>query len=283
VANSTLLRRNRRGRDPNAIDGSQAATPTARYSSAKGSNMAQKLANVTGGMGGIGTAISRRLHQQGFRVVAGCSPRRDGARWVEQQRELGYTFHASVLDVADWDSSAAAFAAVVRDHGPVEVLVNNAGITRDSIFRKMSWEDWKAVIDTDLNSLFNVTRQVIDGMIERRWGRIINISSINGQRGQFGQVNYSAAKAGVHGFTMSLAQEVAAAGVTVNTVSPGYVGTEMVSAVRPDVLEKIIASIPVLRLGLPEEVASICGWIASDDSGFATGADFSLNGGLYMN
>jgi len=245
--------------------------------------MAQRLAYVTGGMGGIGTAISQRLHKQGFKVVAGCSPRRDHAQWLEQQKQLGFTFHPSVCDVADWDSAVEAFAAVAREHGPVDVLVNNAGITRDSTFRKMTLADWRAVIDTDLNSMFNVTKQVIGGMIERRWGRVINISSINGQRGQFGQTNYSAAKAGIHGFTMALAQEVAAAGVTVNTVSPGYVGTDMVRAVRPDVLEKIIAGIPIRRLGVPGEVASLCGWIASDESGFATGADFSLNGGLHMN
>ncbi len=162
------------------------------------------------------------------------------------------------------------------------MLVNNAGITRDGVFRKMSLDDWKAVIDTNLNSLFNVTKQVIDGMVERGWGRIINISSVNGEKGQFGQTNYSTAKAGMHGFTMALAQEVATKGVTVNTVAPGYIGTDMVKAMREDVLEKIIATIPVKRLGRAEEIASIVGWLASDESAFSTGADFSLNGGLHM-
>jgi acetoacetyl-CoA reductase len=160
--------------------------------------------------------------------------------------------------------------------------VNNAGITRDGLFRKMTRADWDAVINTNLNSLFNVTKQVIDDMLDRGWGRIVNISSVNGQKGQFGQTNYSTAKAGIHGFTMALAQEVATKGVTVNTVSPGYIGTEMVRAIRPDVLEKIVGTIPVKRLGLPEEIGSIVAWIASEDSGFATGADFSLNGGLHM-
>jgi len=171
---------------------------------------------------------------------------------------------------------------VAQEIGPVDVLVNNAGITRDGLFRKMSLDDWRAVMDTNLNSLFNVTKQVIEGMMERGWGRIINISSVNGQKGQFGQTNYSTAKAGIHGFTMALAQEVASKGVTVNTVSPGYIGTDMVKAMRPDVLEKIVATIPVKRLGTPEEIASIICWLASDEAGFSTGADFSLNGGLHM-
>jgi len=187
-----------------------------------------------------------------------------------------------VGNVSDWDSTVAAFEKVTADLGPVDVLVNNAGITRDGLFRKMTADDWRAVIDTNLNSLFNVTKQVIDGMVERQWGRIINISSVNGQKGQFGQTNYSTAKAGIHGFTMALAQEVASKGVTVNTISPGYIGTDMVRAIRPDVLEKIVATIPVRRLGTPEEIASMTSWLASDESGFSTGADFSLNGGLHM-
>jgi len=244
--------------------------------------MTKKVAYVTGGMGGIGTAICQRLAKDGMTVIAGCGPSRDYHKWLEEQRELGYNFYASVGNVADWDSTVAAFKKVMQEHGRVDVLVNNAGITRDGVFRKMSLEDWRAVIDTNLNSLFNVTKQVIDGMVERGFGRIINISSVNGQKGQFGQTNYATAKAGIHGFTMSLAQEVANKGVTVNTVSPGYIGTEMVRAIRPDVLEKIVATIPVKRLGTPEEIASIVSWIASEESGFATGADFSLNGGLHM-
>ena len=195
---------------------------------------------------------------------------------------MGYKFFASTGNVADWDSTVAAFDKVKKEHGPVDVLVNNAGITRDGVFRKMSLEDWKVVMDTNLNSLFNVTKQVIEHMYEKRWGRIINISSVNGQKGQFGQTNYSTAKAGIHGFTMALAQEVASRGVTVNTVSPGYIGTEMVRAIRPEILEQIVGTIPVRRLGTPEEIASMVAWLASEDAGFSTGADFSVNGGLHM-
>ncbi|WP_321928474.1 3-ketoacyl-ACP reductase [Paraburkholderia guartelaensis] len=245
--------------------------------------MSERIAYVTGGMGGIGTGICQRLAKQGFTVVAGCgphSPRR--AKWLEDQKALGFDFVASEGNVGDWDSTRQAFDKVKAEVGEIDVLVNNAGITRDVVFRKMTREDWTAVIDTNLTSLFNVTKQVIDGMVERGWGRIINISSVNGQKGQFGQTNYSTAKAGIHGFTMALAQEVATKGVTVNTVSPGYIGTDMVKSIRPDVLEKIVATIPVRRLGAPEEIASIVAWLASDESGFATGADFSLNGGLHM-
>lgn len=244
--------------------------------------MSGRLAYVTGGMGGIGTAICQRLARQGFTVVAGCGPNRDYDRWLKEQADEGFVFYASVGNVSDWDSTVAAFEKVKADHGPVDILVNNAGITRDSVLRKMTLEDWRAVIDTNLNSLFNVTKQVIEDMVERQWGRIINISSVNGQKGQFGQTNYSTAKAGIHGFTMALAQEVASRGVTVNTVSPGYIGTDMVRAMRPDVLEKIVGTIPVKRLGEPEEIGAIVAWLSSDDAGFATGADFSLNGGLHM-
>ena len=244
--------------------------------------MAQRIAYVTGGMGGIGTSICQRLSKGRFKVIAGCgpnSPRKD--RWIGEQKALGYEFIASEGNVSDWESTKTAFEKVRAEVGRVDVLVNNAGITRDSVFRKMTPEDWKAVIDTNLNSLFNVTKQVIDGMIDNGWGRIINISSVNGQKGQFGQTNYSTAKAGLHGFTMALAQEVASKGVTVNTVSPGYIATDMVKAIREDVLEKIIGAIPVKRLGTPDEIASICAWIASDDGAFSTGADFSLNGGIH--
>lgn len=244
--------------------------------------MSGKLAYVTGGMGGIGTAICQRLHKEGMTVVAGCGPSRDFKQWLDEQAALGYKFYASVGNVSDWASTEEAFKKVVAEHGPVDVLVNNAGITRDGVFRKMTADDWRAVMDTNLNSLFNVTKQVIDNMVERGFGRIINISSVNGQKGQFGQANYATAKAGIHGFTMSVALEVASKGVTVNTVSPGYIGTDMVRAIRPDVLEKIVATIPVKRLGRPEEIASIVAWIASEDAGFSTGADFSLNGGLHM-
>ena len=244
--------------------------------------MSKKVAYVTGGMGGIGTSMCQRLHSDGFTVVAGCGPTRDFKKWIDEQAALGYTFHTSVGNVSDWDSTVAAFKLVKAEHGPISVLVNNAGITRDGMFRKMSRDDWAAVIDTNLNSLFNVTKQVIDEMTDAGWGRIINISSVNGEKGQFGQTNYSAAKAGMHGFTMALAQEVANKGVTVNTVSPGYIATDMVKAIRQDVLDKIIAGIPVKRLGTPADIASMVSWVASDESGFATGADFSVNGGLHM-
>jgi len=215
--------------------------------------------------------------------VAGCGPGSTRKEtWLEAMRSAGYDVFASEGNVADWDSTKAAFDAVKAAHGPIDVLVNNAGITKDVVFRKMTSEQWHLVIETNLNSLFHVTKQVIDDMLDRGWGRIINISSVNGQKGQFGQTNYSTAKAGIHGFTMALAQEVASKGVTVNTVSPGYIGTDMVRAVKPEVLEKIVATIPVRRLGEPEEIASIVAWLASDESAFATGADFSLNGGLHM-
>jgi acetoacetyl-CoA reductase len=245
--------------------------------------MSKRIAYVTGGMGGIGTAICQRLHTDGLTVVAGCgpnSPRRE--RWLAEQAALGFTFIASEGNVGDWESTATAFEKVRKEVGEINVLVNNAGITRDGVFRKMSKENWNDVIDTNLTSLFNVTKQVIEAMVAKGWGRIINISSVNGQKGQFGQTNYSTAKAGIHGFTMSLAQEVATKGITVNTVSPGYIGTDMVRAVKPEVLEAIVASIPVRRLGEPSEIASIVSWIAGDEAGFATGADFSLNGGLHM-
>ncbi len=242
----------------------------------------KKLAYVTGGMGGIGTAICQRLARDGFKVIAGCGPTRDHVKWLGEQKALGHEFFASVGNVSDWQSTVDAFAKAKAEHGPIDVLVNNAGITRDRMFLKMTPDDWKAVIDTNLNSMFNVTKQVVPDMVERGFGRIVQISSVNGEKGQAGQTNYSAAKAGMHGFTMALAQEMAAKGVTVNTVSPGYIGTDMVRAIKPEVLEKIVATIPVKRLGTPEEIGAIVAWLAGDDSGFTTGADFSCNGGLHM-
>ena len=233
-------------------------------------------------MGGIGTAICHRLHDEGFTVIAGCGPTRDHGKWLAEQKDRGYTFHASVGNVGDWDSTVQAFGQAKQEYGPIDVLVNNAGITRDRMFLKMTRDDWDAVIGTNLNSMFNVTKQVVGDMVDKGWGRIINISSVNGEKGQAGQTNYSAAKAGMHGFTMALAQELASKGVTVNTVSPGYIGTDMVKAIRQDVLEKIVHTIPVRRLGEPSEIASIIAWLASDESGYSTGADFSVNGGLHM-
>jgi acetoacetyl-CoA reductase len=244
--------------------------------------MSKKVAYVTGGMGGIGTAICQRLHKDGFTVIAGCGPTRDFDKWLNEQKALGYTFYASVGNVSSWDSTVEAFTKAKAEHGPIDVLVNNAGITRDRMFLKMTRDDWDAVIDTNLNSMFNVTKQVVGDMVERGFGRIVQISSVNGEKGQAGQTNYSAAKAGMHGFTMALAQELASKGVTVNTVSPGYIGTDMVRAIREDVLEKIVATIPVKRLGTPEEIGSIVAWLAGEESGFTTGADFSCNGGLHM-
>ncbi|MFM9923167.1 acetoacetyl-CoA reductase [Variovorax sp. H27-G14] len=244
--------------------------------------MSKKVAYVTGGMGGIGTAICQRLHKDGFTVIAGCGPTRDHAKWLAEQKAEGFEFHASVGNVGDWQSTVEAFSAAKAAHGAIDVLVNNAGITRDRMFLKMTPEDWSAVIETNLNSMFNVTKQVVGDMVEKGWGRIINISSVNGAKGQAGQTNYSAAKAGMHGFTMALAQELAAKGVTVNTVSPGYIGTDMVKAIRQEVLDKIVATIPVKRLGEPSEIASIIAWLATDEGGYSTGADFSVNGGLHM-
>jgi acetoacetyl-CoA reductase len=244
--------------------------------------MSKKVAYVTGGMGGIGTAICQRLHKDGFTVIAGCGPTRDFGKWLAEQKALGFEFHASVGNVGDWNSTVEAFGKSKAEHGSIDVLVNNAGITRDRMFLKMTPEDWSAVIETNLNSMFNVTKQVVADMVEKGWGRIINISSVNGAKGQAGQTNYSAAKAGMHGFTMALAQEMANKGVTVNTVSPGYIGTDMVNAIRQEVLDKIIATIPVKRLGKPSEIASIISWLATDEGGYSTGADFSVNGGLHM-
>ncbi|MDD5029603.1 MAG: acetoacetyl-CoA reductase [Rhodoferax sp.] len=244
--------------------------------------MSQKVAYVTGGMGGIGTAICQRLHKEGFTVIAGCGPTRDHVKWLAEQAALGYTFYASAGNVADWDSTVTAFSVAKAEHGSIDVLVNNAGITRDRMYLKMSREDWDAVLNTNLNSMFNVTKQVVGDMVEKGWGRIINISSVNGAKGQAGQTNYSAAKAGMHGFSMALAQELATKGVTVNTVSPGYIGTDMVKAIRQEVLDKIVATVPVKRLGEPSEIASIIAWLSSNEGGYATGAEFAVNGGLHM-
>lgn len=246
--------------------------------------MTLRIAYVTSGMGSLGTAICQTLARGGHTVVAGCgpaSPRK--ASWLREQRELGYDFIASEGNAADWDSTVAAFAKVKAEVGEVDVLVNNAGGTRDVLFRQMTREDWNAVMAGNLHTLFNITKQVIDGMSARGWGRIINIASVSAQKGQIGQVNYATAKSAMHGFTRALAQEFAARGVTVNTVSPGYVASAAISAFPPDVLDRLAASVPVRRLGRPEEVASLCAWLASDDAAFVTGADYPVNGGLHMN
>jgi acetoacetyl-CoA reductase len=248
----------------------------------EGNTMTQRIAYVTGGMGGIGTAICQRLSKKGHLVIAGCgpnSPRRD--RWLGEQKELGYNFIASEGNVSDWASTVRHSTKVKAEVGRVDILVNNAGITRDSVFRKMTPEDWKAVIDTNLNSLFNVTKQVIEGMIDNNWGRVINISSVNGQKGQFGQTNYSTAKAGLHGFTMALAQEVAGKRGSRLIRSPWLHRNRHGQGNSARCARKNCLRYPSKRLGTPDEIASMCAYIASDDAAFATGADFSLNGGIH--
>ena len=246
-------------------------------------NMIQRVAFVTGGMGGIGTAVCRRLGAAGHKVVAGCLPdyeHRD--EWLRAMRAEGLKVYAAEGNVENYDSCAGMFYQVRSTVGPVDILINAAGITRDGIFKRMSQNDWYSVINTNLNSVFNVTRQVIEGMVERGWGRIINVSSVNALKGQFGQTNYSAAKAGMHGFSKALAQEVVKKGVTVNTISPGYVETDMVRAIRPDVLASIIEQIPMGRLAQPGEIAGLIGYLASEEAGYITGANISINGGLHM-
>ena len=243
----------------------------------------KRVAFVTGGMGGIGTAICRRLAAAGHTIVAGCLPgygRKD--EWLGAMRSEGWRVHAAEGDVANFESCAEMFYHVGSVVGPVDILVNNAGITRDALFKRMTEQDWAAVINTNLNSVFNVTRQVIDGMVERGWGRIVNISSVNAIKGQFGQTNYSAAKAGMAGFAKALAQEVVRKGVTVNTVSPGYVETDLVMAIRPEIREQIVASIPMGRLARPEEIAAVVAFLASEEAGYITGANISVNGGMHM-
>ena len=243
----------------------------------------RRVVFVTGGMGGIGSAICRRLGAAGHTIVAGYLPEYEKKEeWLAAMRKDGLRVHAAEGDVADYDSCATMFYNIRSVVGNVDILVNNAGITRDSIFKRMTERDWNVVINTNLNSVFNVTRQVIDGMVERGWGRIINISSVNAIKGQFGQTNYSAAKAGMAGFSKALAQEVVRKGVTVNTVSPGYVETEMVMAIRKEIREQIVAQIPMGRLARPEEVAAVVAFLASDEAGYITGANISVNGGMHM-
>jgi acetoacetyl-CoA reductase len=244
----------------------------------------KRVALVTGGMGGLGEAICLKLAGLNYTVVTTCSPGNTRSeQWLRDMRERGYDFHAYGCDVADWDSCVACVRQVTVEVGPVDVLINNAGITRDMTFRKMDRTSWDAVMHADLDSCFNMTKQVCDGMVDRGWGRIINISSVNGQKGAFGQTNYAAAKAGMHGFSKSLALEVARKGVTVNTISPGYIGTKMVMAIPRDVLDgKIIPQIPVGRLGKPEEVAGLVAYLASEEAAFVTGANIAINGGQHM-
>jgi len=243
-----------------------------------------RVALVTGGMGGLGEAICIKLAALGYKVVTTYSPGNTKAtEWLSEMKRGGYAFSAYPCDVTDWDSCAKCVSTVAREVGPVDVLVNNAGITRDMTFKKMDKAAWDAVMKTNLDSVFNMTKQVYDSMLDRSWGRIINISSVNGQKGAFGQTNYSAAKAGMHGFTKALALEVAKKGITVNTISPGYIGTKMVTAIPQEVLDsKIIPQIPMSRLGKPEEVAGLVAYLSSEEAAFVTGANISINGGQHM-
>ena len=242
------------------------------------------VAVVTGGMGGLGESISTKMHAAGYRVaVTHSAGNKKVKQWLAEQKANGREFSAYPVDVADFDSCKECVERIVKDVGPVDILVNNAGITRDTTFKKMTKGDWDLVIRTNLDSVFNMTKQVLDGMVDRGWGRIINVSSVNGSKGAFGQTNYSAAKAGMHGFTKALALEVARKGVTVNTISPGYIGTKMVMAIPMDVLDsKILPQIPLGRLGKPEEIAGLIIYLCSDEAAFVTGANIAINGGQHM-
>jgi acetoacetyl-CoA reductase len=244
----------------------------------------QRVAVVTGGMGGLGETISTKMADAGYRVVVTYSPSNTKYRaWLEEMKVRGHSFAAYPVDVVDYDDCARKSAQIHGEVGAIDILVNNAGITRDMTFKKMTKADWDAVMRTNVDSCFNMTKQVMDGMVERGWGRVINVSSVNGQKGAFGQTNYSAAKAGIHGFTKALALEVARKNVTVNTISPGYIGTKMVTAIPKEILDsKILPQIPVGRLGKPDEVAGLIIYLCSEEAAFVTGANISINGGQHM-
>ncbi|MGN6112065.1 MAG: acetoacetyl-CoA reductase [Luteimonas sp.] len=244
--------------------------------------MGARVALVTGGTGGIGTAICRRLADMGHKVATNYRNEEKARAWQQRMRDDGYDIAIVAGDVSSPADAAALVRGVEETLGPVDILVNNAGITRDTTFHKMSHDQWSEVINTNLNSVYNMTRPVIEGMRDRKWGRVIQIASINGQKGQYGQANYAAAKAGMHGFTISLAQENAKFGITVNTVSPGYIGTDMVMAVPEEVRNKIVAQIPTGRLGTPEEIAYAVAFFIPDEAAWITGANLSANGGQYM-
>ena len=244
--------------------------------------MQSRVALVTGGTGGIGTAIVKRMAQMGHTVATNYRDESRARAWQAKMKEAGVEVAIAPGDVSSSEQAEALVREVERQIGPVDILINNAGITRDSTFHKMTAQQWSDVICTNLNSCFNVTRPVIEGMRARKWGRIVQISSINGQKGQYGQANYAAAKAGMHGFTISLAQENAKLGITVNTVSPGYIGTDMVMAVPEDVRNKIVAQIPTGRLGTPDEIAYAVSFFIPEEAAWITGANLSANGGQYM-
>jgi len=234
-------------------------------------------------MGGLGTAICKALAQDGWTVVANCLPDfPPSIEWLAKTKAEGFNFVAGEADVTNYEQCAAMIKKIEAEVGQIDVLVNNAGITRDSMFRKMGKDQWDAVLSTNLDSVFNVTHPLLPLMAERGFGRVINISSVNGVKGQFGQANYSAAKAGILGLTKALAQEVAKKGVTVNAIAPGYIGTDMVMAIKEDVREQIVATVPVGRLGRPDEIGDLCAYLASDKAGYITGATININGGLHM-
>jgi len=235
-------------------------------------------------MGGLGDSISTKMLAAGYQVVVTHSPGNTKAKeWISGHKTSGREFSAYPVDVADFDSCKECVARITKDVGPVDILVNNAEITRDTTFKKMSKGDWDSVIRTNLDSVFNMTKQVMEGMVDRGWGRVVNVSSVNGSKGAFGQTNYSAAKAGMHGFTKALALEVARKGVTVNTISPGYIGTKMVMAIPKEVLDtKILPQIPLGRLGRPEEIAGLIIYLCSEEAAFVTGANIAINGGQHM-
>ncbi len=244
----------------------------------------RRIALVTGGIGGIGTEICKELADQGRFVVAGylADQETEAKQWQAAMAAENYAVEIIAGDVSCYESCRAMAEQIESRYGPVEILVNCAGITRDKTLRKMDPENWKAVINTNLDSVYNVTRQLVDGMISRGFGRVVNVSSVNGQKGQFGQTNYSAAKAGVHGFTMALAQEVAGRGITVNTISPGYVETAMTATIPEEIRNQIVATIPMGRMAKPVEIAHVVGFLCDDETSYITGANVPVNGGMYM-
>ena len=242
-----------------------------------------RIALVTGGVGDIGTATCRELKKLGAKVIAADRlSEAEGKAWCDKQKQDGFVIDYVCLDINSFETCAITAETVLKNYGTVDILVNAAGTINDAVLRKMTKQQWDDVVHTDLDSMFNVTRHFINAMIEHKYGRIINISSVNGEKGQFGQTNYSSAKSGVYGFTKSLAQEVAKYGITVNTISPGYVDSKMVHSISQPVLDKIVAEIPVGRLAKPEEIAWAIAFLASERSGFITGSNLAINGGIHM-
>jgi acetoacetyl-CoA reductase len=241
-----------------------------------------RVALVTGGMGDIGTALCRQLADSGAKVATNYRNEEKAQKWLAEQKAAGYDFKTYKADLGNFEQCKAMVEQITAELGGVDILVNNAGITRDVTLRKMTPEQWREVINSNLDSVYNVTRQVVEGMMAKGWGRIINMSSINGQKGQMGQSNYCATKAGMHGFTMALAQEVARKGVTVNTVSPGYIESDMINAVPEEIRKQIVAQIPVGRFGTCADVAYLVDFLCAEQAGFITGADFASNGGQHM-